>query len=196
MPPRRRWACLRLLFASTLAGVLGIFVLVPFVHGKIYADKENKIYHREFCPEVKKIKERNLRLFASEPEAESRGFYPCKKCIPPVGQPSLQIKKIKKLSLPVARKKIYIGDRSKKIYHYDWCPLVKDIAVKEKKQFRSAKMAVEKGYAPCKECNPPVMFKRNLIKIEPVDAGAEAEELPPAELETSEEESLPEAEVE
>ncbi|MCK5241650.1 hypothetical protein KAR34_04290 [bacterium] len=185
-------------FRCALAMLLGyvlVFFGVQTVQAKIYADRENKIYHKETCSEVENINERYLRLFNSEPEAESCGFYPCKKCVPPIGQPSLKSKEIKKLSVPIERKKTYVGDCARKIYHNEWCPLIKDIPAKNRRGFSSAKTAIQQEYMSCKECNPPARFKRNKTKNDILEEMPD-EERPPAEMEEAEEENLPEAETE
>ncbi|MBN1595225.1 hypothetical protein JW933_04785 [candidate division FCPU426 bacterium] len=154
----------RVVMMLSLAGWLSLSFSAE---AKIIADCENQIYHRDTCPEVKAVKKRNWREFDSEPEAESRGFFPCKTCITPANQPSLKEKEIKKLSVPVAREKIYIGDREKKVYHHEWCPLVNDIPEKNLRQFENVKKAIELEYTACKECNPPVMFKRRTMQTAP-----------------------------
>ncbi|MCD4814622.1 hypothetical protein K8S19_13140 [bacterium] len=168
-----------------LSVVLMVFLIPGVGQAKVIADNLEKIFHRPDCSLVKKIKERNIRKIDSEAEAEAKGYFPCQKCIPPARQPSLKIKAIKKLSLPVARETIYIGDRKNKRYHHQWCDLAKALPKKNRIRFQTAKDASEQGYAPCKECNPPVMFIRTLVPIEEDDG-----------IDDSGEEALPEADVE
>lgn len=202
---RHKWGRWLLLLGIGLAlGLTG-----TWAQAKVYADKSSNLFHAETCPEKERIRPGNLRVFDSEPEAESRGFYPCKICIPPTGPPSLVNKQEKKLSLPVNRNQRYIGDREKKIFHYEWCSLVREIPSKQRKVFTSAKTAHRKGFEPCSECNPPVLFKRDIVDTgtgasptpvlspEPAKPAAlpvaGAEEAQP---EAESEEALPEAEIE
>lgn len=170
------------LVAASLA-----FLLLP-LHGQanVIADHLDKVYHREDCPLVKNIKARNLREIDSEAEADAKGYFPCEKCITPVRQPSFTSKEIKKLSLPVARENIYIGDKKEKIYHHQWCELAKQIESKNQVRFSTAKEASEREYKPCKECNPPVMFQRNKVvpaEVIPITAPPDKNALPEPEME-------------
>jgi hypothetical protein len=191
----------RLSVFRSLGSVVLLFGLVIVLFGtqtvqaKIYGDRDKNLFHKDTCSEVKNIKAAYLRLFDSEPEAESRGFYACKKCISPTRQPSLKSKEIKQLSLPIGREKSYVGDRAKKIYHNEWCELILDIPFKDRRSFSSAKLAISQEYLSCKECNPPALFKRNKVKIDIPESESE-DELPSADMESSEGEALPDAETE
>ncbi|MBQ8057024.1 MAG: MBL fold metallo-hydrolase [Ruminococcus sp.] len=48
----------------------------------------------------------------------------------------------------------YIGNKNTKKFHLDSCNGVKDIKAENKVQFHSREDALEKGYSPCKTCNP------------------------------------------
>ncbi len=48
----------------------------------------------------------------------------------------------------------YIGDLETNVYHESTCPLVKDIKKENKVYFKYSFDAREKGFVPCKVCNP------------------------------------------
>lgn len=52
-------------------------------------------------------------------------------------------------------KKIYVGSKKTKQYHYPSCEIAKKIAPEYEIWFDSVKEARSKGYAPCKQCTPP-----------------------------------------
>lgn len=48
----------------------------------------------------------------------------------------------------------YIGNKNSKIYHYPDCGSIDTIKEKNKVNFISEDEAIDKGYSPCKACNP------------------------------------------
>lgn len=120
----------------------------------VYADNETKRYHTGECPEKSLIEKKNLRIFTSEAEAGAKGFYPCRICLPPAGH-KLKTTGKRRLSLPIVRGRAYVGEAKTHIYHYYWCPLIKKNNRTKKVYFKTADAAAKKGYAPCRECNPP-----------------------------------------
>lgn len=48
----------------------------------------------------------------------------------------------------------YIGNKNTKKLHYPSCSSVSDMKSKNKIEFSSRDKAINKGYVPCKRCNP------------------------------------------
>ncbi|MGV8083369.1 MAG: Ada metal-binding domain-containing protein [Coriobacteriia bacterium] len=48
----------------------------------------------------------------------------------------------------------YIGNRKSKIFHYPDCSSVDDMKESNKVGLASREEAINKGYVPCKRCNP------------------------------------------
>lgn len=48
----------------------------------------------------------------------------------------------------------YIGNANSKKFHYSWCSSVSDMKEKNKVPFSSRDEAINRGYKPCKRCNP------------------------------------------
>lgn len=173
------------LLSRGTAQVLGLAALLaallaPPAGAKIYADKETHLYHRDTCPEKNQIKPKYLRLLDAEEEARAKGFYPCEKCIAPNEQPSQVDRAGKRLSLPFSREQNYIGQRSTKLYHYRWCPLIQDLPADERVNFASPKLAAQKGYQPCAECGPPALYQRISPEFAPAQQTPEPAPAPPA----------------
>lgn len=122
---------------------------------EVFGDAASKRYHTADCPEKGRIKPRNLKAFEAEAEAGAKGYYPCPVCIPPVVRESLPERTSRKLSQPVSRANIYLGDISQGTYHYPWCPRVKGRPPADLKRFASVERAVAEGFVRCSECNPP-----------------------------------------
>lgn len=168
-----------LLLAVGLAG--GFLAAGPSqTAAKIHMDKETHLYHREICPDKALVKPRHLRLADSEEEARAKGFYPCEKCIAPNEQPSRVDRTGNKLSLPINREQTYVGQRSSKIYHYGWCPLVQELPDADRILFSSPKQAAQKDYQPCGECNPPALYQRLNPEFAPAPQTPEPAPAPPA----------------
>ena len=49
---------------------------------------------------------------------------------------------------------VYIGNKKFKKFHYASCSSVKDMKEKNKVELNTREEAIEKGYVPCKNCNP------------------------------------------
>lgn len=49
---------------------------------------------------------------------------------------------------------VYIGNKKSKRFHYASCSSVKDMKEKNKVELNTREEAIEKGYVPCKNCNP------------------------------------------
>ena len=49
---------------------------------------------------------------------------------------------------------VYIGNKKSKKFHYASCSSVKDMKEKNKVELNTREEAIEKGYVPCKNCNP------------------------------------------
>ena len=49
---------------------------------------------------------------------------------------------------------VYIGNKNSKKFHYASCSSVKDMKEKNKVELNTREEAIEKGYVPCKNCNP------------------------------------------
>lgn len=49
---------------------------------------------------------------------------------------------------------IYIGNKNTKKFHEEYCSSVDDMKEKNKVTFTSRESAINKGYVPCKRCNP------------------------------------------
>jgi hypothetical protein len=146
------------------AGCLALGVMVLLgpnwaarpAHAEVYGDAATKRYHTAECPEKALIKPRNLVRFTAEAEAGAKGYYPCPICITPLGQKSAPAGASRKLSQPVVRASVYLGDVAQKTYHYPWCRLVKDLPPSGIRRFTSIEKAAAEGYTRCPECNPPV----------------------------------------
>ncbi|MEW6517098.1 MAG: hypothetical protein AB1439_09350 [candidate division FCPU426 bacterium] len=178
-PPLALTALIRTAWLFSLAGLFAAWSPLS-AQAKIYADKESHLYHSDTCPAKDQIKPKYLRIFNAEQEAESRGFYPCEKCITPSNQPSQIDQTGKKLSLPLKREQTYVGQRNSKVYHYDWCTVLQDLPAEERVMFPSARVAAQKGYQPCPECNPPAMFQRINPEFAPASQTPEPVPTPPA----------------
>lgn len=121
----------------------------------VYGDNHTKRYHTGECAEQRLIEKKNLYIFISGAEAGSKGFYPCRICMPSLSRPALKTERKRQLSLPIVRGREYVGDIKTHIYHYYWCPLIKKNKHIKKVYFKTVKAAAKKGYAPCRECHPP-----------------------------------------
>ena len=49
---------------------------------------------------------------------------------------------------------VYIGNKNSKKFHYANCSSVRDMKEKNKVELSTREEAIEKGYVPCKICNP------------------------------------------
>ena len=49
---------------------------------------------------------------------------------------------------------LYIGNKNTKKFHESGCSSVADMKTKNRVEFDSREAAIDKGYAPCKKCNP------------------------------------------
>ncbi len=121
----------------------------------VYGDNHTKRYHTGECAEQRLIEKKNLCIFISRAEAGSKGFYPCRICMPPLSRPALNTESKRQLSLPIVRGREYVGDINTHIYHYYWCPLIKKNKHTKNVYFKTVASAVKRGYAPCRECHPP-----------------------------------------
>jgi hypothetical protein len=155
---------------------------------EVYGDAAAKKYHTPDCPEKARIKPRDLKLFEAEAEAGAKGYYPCPICIPPVGKDSRPDQSSRKLSQPVSRASVYIGDISQGTYHYPWCRRIKGLPTADLKRFPGVEKAVAEGFARCGECNPPMAVAKigrvtPAKKPAPPPAPEDAKGLPPEEKE-------------
>ncbi len=139
-----------------LLGAIGLLVLGLSAHADIIGDRKAKIYHAEGCPEIDKIEKPYLQVFDSEPEAEAHGYYPCRQCLPPLGESVQALEGRRKHALPITKTQAFIGDRKSKVLHQTWCPQVTGIATADKVVFKDIDQAWANQYRPCTECHPPV----------------------------------------
>lgn len=154
-------------------GWLGLLLACAWLAPKpcaadFYGDIRTKRYHTEDCPEKKDLKARYRKVFTSEEEAGSRGFYPCTTCIPPAGQAFGNQRLQVKHSQPVVRNAHYVGDKQNRLYHHQWCAAAKALAPADQVKFQNVEAAVRAGYERCPECRPPVpMVKMQVVPEEP-----------------------------
>ena len=55
---------------------------------------------------------------------------------------------------PESSSMVYIGNKNSKKFHYANCSSVRDMKEKNKVELSTREEAIEKGYVPCKICNP------------------------------------------
>lgn len=139
-----------------LAASLGLALSAA---SELIADKATKRFHNPECQQVQNIKSANRQAFSSESEARSRAFYPCTECMQ-LGEGETASKTKKKLGQPVTRETAYWGEPKTRLFHYAWCPTLKDEPPGRLIKFKQVELAVRQGYTPCRECGPPAFFDR------------------------------------
>lgn len=48
----------------------------------------------------------------------------------------------------------YVGNRNSRKFHEDWCGSVEQMADHNKVYIETREEAIERGFVPCKRCNP------------------------------------------
>ena len=95
------------------------------------------------------VSDGNELTFAVEKNADNESIWRGTDSYAPVLPPAYE--EAEKLD---SSDEVYIGNKNSKKFHYASCSSVKDMKEKNKVELNTREEAIEKGYVPCKNCNP------------------------------------------
>lgn len=124
----------------------------PRAEPKFIGDPQYKLYHRPDCKVVKTIPEEKRVAFGSAREAFDAGYIPCKICAPETPAAIEEPEAVP--ARPVSSQ--LVGDAAKHRYHRADCKYAKAIAPENHVPLKSSADAFDRGYFPCRTCDPDV----------------------------------------
>ena len=160
----------RFLFALLLSFMMAFtsVSVIPMASSTTYVLNTNtKKFHRPNCSAVSQMKEKNRQdTTLSYDQVIEKGYVPCKNCNPSredQAQSAVTAGAALKSSVVdaalVSQEKtaeiVYVVNTNTKKFHYPSCSSAGEIKEKNRKDTtESREQLIQKGYVPCKRCNP------------------------------------------
>lgn len=153
---------LSFLMAFTSVSVISMASSTTYV-----LNTNTKKFHRPSCSSVSQMKEKNRQdTSLTYDQVIEKGYVPCKNCNPsredqPQGTVAAgsvlksSVKGAASVRQERAAEIVYVVNTNTKKFHYPSCSSAGEIKEKNRKDTtESREQLIQKGYVPCKRCNP------------------------------------------
>ena len=160
----------RFLFALLLSFIMAFtsVSVIPMASSTTYVlNTSTKKFHRPNCSSVSQMKEKNRQNTSlSYDQIIEKGYVPCKNCNPTreaqaqggvTSGAALKssVRGVAPASQEKAAEIIYVVNTNTKKFHYPSCSSAGEIKEKNRKDTAESRdQLIQKGYVPCKRCNP------------------------------------------
>ena len=112
-------------------------------------DAGTQVFRTDLQGDIICVSDGNELTFAVEKNADYESIWQGADSYVPVLPPAYE-----EAEKPDSSAAVYIGNKNSKKFHYASCSSVKDMKEKNKVELNTREEAIEKGYVPCKNCNP------------------------------------------
>lgn len=112
-------------------------------------DAGTQVFRTDLQGDIICVSDGNELTFAVEKNADYESILQGADSYVPVLPPAYE-----EAEKPDSSAAVYIGNKNSKKFHYASCSSVKDMKEKNKVELNTREEAIEKGYVPCKNCNP------------------------------------------
>ena len=112
-------------------------------------DAGTQVFRTDLQGGIMCVSDGNELTFAVEKNADYESIWQGADSYVPVLPPAYE-----EAEKPDSSAAVYIGNKNSKKFHYASCSSVKDMKEKNKVELNTREEAIEKGYVPCKNCNP------------------------------------------
>ena len=112
-------------------------------------DAGTQVFRTDLQGDIVCVSDGNELTFAVEKNADYESIWQGADSYVPVLPPAYEEAEKQDSSAAV-----YIGNKKSKKFHYASCSSVKDMKEKNMVELNTREEAIEKGYVPCKNCNP------------------------------------------